>query len=247
MKKSFLMSIIVVTFIVTSTTLTTTAAPSYNDYKQDGMASKKTFTIETKIYHNGYIKKILTEVTIKEAEEIKECIKKLNEAINYGNKRDIMKYQSVLAEKGILGEKPGRIPYINLGKNIFLSSEENISNMLCYVNAVGEGMLIFTIGAILGLLASNGIILPIPIYIIILFLTHVVPFRIALPIGILTIEKGSISTIGIEGLRKIETINTSITGFVCGFNGLTINIPSVDGNWFLFISGFALVAAGWYP
>ena len=80
----------------------------------------------------------------------------------------------------------------------------------------------------------------------IMLATHVVPFRIGLPIGILTMSGGSVSAIGLSGVQRMDvSVNSSAQITIGGFSGITINIPGMEGSeGFLFVSGFSLIAQG---
>ncbi len=80
----------------------------------------------------------------------------------------------------------------------------------------------------------------------IMLATHVIPFRVGLPIGILTMSGGSVSAIGLSGAQHMDIpANSSAQITVGGFSGITINIPGMeDSEGFLFVSGFSLIAQG---
>ena len=81
--------------------------------------------------------------------------------------------------------------------------------------------------------------------------THVIPLRIMLPIGSVSLKQGSISSIGLGGYGKLTTDNNSIQTTLVGFTGLTIHIPFGDSEesdlgGFLFVSGFSAIAYSKY-
>jgi hypothetical protein len=208
------------------------------------------------INNRSFIKKT-NKVDIEEAKFIKNCLIELDNAYRNNDKDEIIKYESILIEKEILNENI-KLDLLNNELQVnsnnkylsHLSRDENTSNSLCFINAVGEGMMIFTIGAMLMLptliLVSifGGDILKIllPIYVGIFFLTHIIPARIMLPIGIVTIDSGSISMMGTSGSQKINVNTSSSTIYLAGFSGITINIPSGETGGFLFVSGFSFHA-----
>jgi hypothetical protein len=86
----------------------------------------------------------------------------------------------------------------------------------------------------------------IPIYYLIMIITHIIPFRMGLPAGMLLIKGGTASATGLNGHQRVEIENSSqIT--IIGFTGITISIPFIDTpadeyNGFMFVSGFSLIA-----
>ncbi len=115
---------------------------------------------------------------------------------------------------------------------------------------MGNGTMIFTTGHLLALptllllkiIGSEIFRFLIPVYATIMVLTHLVPFRILLPIGTMNIDDGRAFTRGINGYKS-----TNITGgyqiTLLGFTGITIDVPSIEElnlGRFIFISGFGL-------
>ena len=138
----------------------------------------------------------------------------------------ILECETILNEKGILGEKPQKISYdlesqefypeikdplifSRLENSLTQTTAGDISSALCYFHAAGEGMMIFTIGVLL-MVPIMLIIAQAPellglvmiICVAIMLATHVVPFRIGLPISILTMSGGSVSAIGLSDVQR---------------------------------------------
>jgi len=194
-------------------------------------------------------------------EYLKECLINLNDAYINDNKENIQKFGSILYEKGLLDEKPNMHSFDEkIIKNSplikFLCNhqrDENISNSFCYINAVGEGLMIFTIGALLTLptlvlisiFGGEILSLLIPIYVVILVLTHLIPVRVLLPIGIITMDSGNITTVGLSGNQNMEVNSPSVQLQLAGFTGITINIPTGESGGFLFVSGISILAKGY--
>lgn len=248
-KKIFCLSIIAAVII-----LMTNFSPSV---LSTNINNQNKISVETLIYHESNIEKIITEINEDEVEDIKSCLINLNKAYEQENENDIFKYESNLYKKGILNKiSKTSIKNHGLIKNPFLQhllkskSEDNISNSFCFVNVAGEGLMIFTIGSLLivptlilmSILGTEILQILIPIYVGILLLTHMIPFRILLPIGIITMDKGNISTVGLSGSQNMEVNYSSVQLQLAGFTGITINIPTEESGGFLFVSGFSILA-----
>ena len=213
----------------------------------------------------GYHRKdtIVTEFTDEEIEYLKTCLIKLEDALFRNDDKEISKYEEILKEKGIFGEK-----HQNIGSDSLFSRlspmqrlcpkplNDNLSNQFCYVHAVGEGIMIFTIGAILAEILYNilsnassvwellalGLVL-LPFYVLLFLVTHLIPFRILLPVGNIGVKNGTISTIGIDGFHTREIVDNMTELAVYGFTGITISLPGTNTtDEFLFASGFAFKA-----
>jgi len=90
----------------------------------------------------------------------------------------------------------------------------------------------------------------IPLYLVIMFITHIIPFRICMPIATINMENGTISATGLGGSQTVNVNETSPSHQVTigGFTGVTVSIPSILGGeselkGFMFISGFSLLAS----
>ncbi len=231
-------------------------------------------TVEVNQYGPNGVKKVLTELDVEEARELQEHFEKLHEAIDKKDQKEISKYESLINERGIFGENYQNIysryqtQKLNLitknpryqDKLTTLSNyDDNISNSMCLFYASGEGIMIFTIGvklaeAILETISNASSFLEqlvlllafLPIYVLVMLFTHAIPFRIALPIGIVQMTNGKISTRGTAGYKTIYVEDETVNVNVSGFTGITVSIPSFseedDSAGFLFVSGFCLQA-----
>ena len=210
--------------------------------------------IVTRIYQRHGIREIITEVPEREVNRVKQCLERLNDALEKSDKKEILACVSFLRERQVfdraneeiysLLKKPFEPSTVSttFPKQSFSAAETSISNFLCYVNVVGGGLMFFTVGHILAALANMGIMLPFPFYIIVLILTHLIPVRILLPIGSINLEEGKISAFGLGGLQRKVVANETIGVALLGFTGITINIPFGETQGFLFVSGFSLLA-----
>lgn len=217
--------------------------------------------IETRYYDNNLMKKNYCELDETELDYLKECLINLNDAYITDDVASIQKYETILYEKGILNKKPNRFSFDDkfLKNNPILKHftnqhpDENISNSFCYVNAAGDGLMIFTIGALLtiptiiliNIFGGQILSLLIPIYLVILILTHLIPFRIMLPIGLITMDSGKITTVGTSGTQNMDVEYPSAQLQLAGFTGVTINIPSNNTSGFLFVAGVSIIAKGY--
>ena len=221
--------------------------------------------IEICRYYGKKTEPILTEVSEDEAQEIIEILTNLNHAIETNDEEAIKQYETILNEKGIFGdnyqeffsqdtfsEKAKTQKY----QEYFPTNGDNVDNNLCYFNALGKGIMVFTLGirfleAIIRAVenASSflaGLILLLallPFFVLIMLFTHLVPFRILLSRGIVGIKEGNMFTLGLQGFKKMDSFkNETYYVNISGFTGLTINIPNFgqEEGTFLFVSGIAI-------
>lgn len=264
------MKIKIITLILTMLFLSITFSPII-DSSDELIENQEKITIEINNYLNNKQEKTFKELNIKEAEELKEYLTNLDQAIKNQDENEIKKYEDFINKKELLGEeklqtysktntqiilnKIQNFPYTYKLKNLLqTNSSSNISNSMCFFNAVGTGTLFFTIGvmllaptvALVNLFGGDILKILVPIYLLIMLFTHIIPFRIMLPAGILLIDEGNASATGLMGSQKMQIIyGTQIT--LGGFTGITISIPFTDDSQsdlsgFLFVSGFSLIA-----
>jgi len=68
--------------------------------------------------------------------------------------------------------------------------------------------------------------------------SHLIPFRLVMPAGIIEVEEGSIKTVGVNGVQDIEN-----EAFLVGFVGIIVSIfiPSASITFLpLFIAGYSV-------
>ena len=230
----------------------------------ENIETQNKILIEIKNYKKFSVDSNYVEMTIQEAEELKQMLIKLDEAIQNKDLQKIDQYEKILSKKGLL--QNNQKLYYNSDEKPFLSklsnfdrlnSEENISNTLCYFQAAGKGLVVYTIGhllliptIILTSLFGNEI-WPIFLYpyLLILFLTHRIPIRIGLPIAAINMANGTISARGLKGYQTVSVNDTSSSHQVTimGFTGITIHLPGInktesDLEGYMFISGFTISA-----
>ncbi|MCD6237064.1 MAG: hypothetical protein J7K13_03825 [Thermoplasmata archaeon] len=218
---------------------------------------QKSVTVEVNKIGISGIKKVLTKISYDEACKLRELLIRLDEALSAGNLRAVRKYESEINGLGIFGDGYQKIP-VPMAVSSTAVEDDNISNTLCYFHAAGRGTIYFTFAlklvemikqavknatSLIGALAV--IIAMIAIFAPIIILTYIVPFRIAMPVGMVRVENGSVSSFGTMGYKKVEVKeNETFDVNISWFTGITINIPfhsqdNESGN-FLFVSGFAL-------
>jgi hypothetical protein len=227
-------------------------------------------TIEVNHYLGREPKQVRTTVTASEAEEIRQYLIALYNAQERNDRQSLSTYEALLNEKGIFGESYQKFYSNNDGLTLIEKTKlprfpsslagENISNRFCYFNAIGEGLVFWGL-ALTFLLeivnviknATNLITMLIlllallPLAIVMMFLTNLIPFRILAPTGAMSLRNGTISCLGLNGFQR-EKVGVEGYGVnLSWFTGITINIPPINNRTaFLFISGFALKAEGQY-
>jgi len=227
--------------------------------------SNESQTIEVNIYDGKHSEPIYTELPSTEVEEIKQILTQLNEAIENNDEEAISQYEAVLNEKGIFGDKYQEFFSIdkytemmdesNLLKRVRNTNKDDISNYMCYFNAIGKGILFFTLGikmieAIQRAIDNassflEGLILLLallPFFVMIHLFTILIPFRILMPLGVVSMQEGKISSLGLNGLKQLEVADTeSVLVNISWFTGITLSIPGTETtDQFVFVSGIAV-------
>ncbi|KYK32562.1 MAG: hypothetical protein AYK22_07355 [Thermoplasmatales archaeon SG8-52-3] len=235
-----------------------------------------TSTEKVCIIVNKYIgnpsEKIETEVNIEEAEEIKEILINLNEAINNNDNEKISFYEKQINNKGIFGNNYQKFnsneDYLQrlksnqnspLFKLLGNKNGDNLSNILCFFNAIGNGIF----ASYIGVLALEGfmrllnnassfaemfviIIVFLPLALTVVVLTGLIPIRILMPKGIVYMEQGRITSVGLGGVKRVTVDTEPVSVNLSLFTGLSISIPGNEDTGrdnFVFASGIALRVA----
>lgn len=207
-----------------------------------------------------------TVVSAGEAEEIRQYLIELHKAIEQHDYETIAKYETLLKKKGILDQNYQGLFTDKYGATllektkqptVFINNAgENISNKLCYFNAIGEGLvawwlalqvlegitrLIKNVSSFI--LALILLLTFLPFFVLTLLITNLIPFRILAPTGVISLKNGTISALGLNGFQRVTVGPESYEVNLSGFTGITINIPSINNrSSFLFVSGIALKA-----
>jgi hypothetical protein len=225
-------------------------------------------TVEVNQYLGRQTEKVQTTITAGEADEIQHYLTELYDAQQRNDQQAIATYEALLNKKGIFGMSYQHF-YSNsksrtlLGKTVLSSdftavADENISNRLCYFNAIGEGLVawwlaIQVLDGIVRLLHNvTSLILALillltflPFFVLTMLFTNLIPFRILSPMGALALKNGTISCLGVNGLQRRSVGAEGYGVNLSWFTGLTISIPAHnDKKSFLFVSGFAFKAEG---
>jgi len=224
----------------------------------------ETITVEVNKYY-GNQETIYTDLTIEEIEELEKILTKLDEAILKNDDKTINECEKSLNEKGIFGDK-----YENFYSYDFLSKKfrssrlskfskilplngDDLSNLMCYFHARGQGMFFFFVElsilqSIVDAMNNASSLIEafiilfalLPIYVMIMLLTHIVPFRLLMPKGICRMDNGKMTSIGLKGVKTVEASgNESVMLNLSFFTGITISWPIEDNN-ILFVSGIAV-------
>ena len=234
------------------------------------IAPTETVNIIVNKYYTNPPKTITTKVNIKEAEEIKEILINLNDAITNNDKTSIEYYENQLNSKGIFADDyqkfysnddiSQKLKLNNKYKLSNLLSEkngDNLSNLLCFFNAIGNGLFVSYIGILayeaFAKLLSNAssfaemfviIIVFLPLVLATIVLTGLVPIRLFMPKGMVYMENGRITSIGLKGVKRVTATDTNpVSVNLSLFTGLSISIPGNNETGrenFVFASGIAL-------
>ena len=222
-------------------------------------------TIQVNRYYGKNFSTINTDVSVEEAEEIKQILINLNAAIENNDEAAISQYEKILNDKGIFGKEPQEFfsqktfsekmdlnKYLKYQKQ---SADDNISNTLCFYNAIGTGGIFFMLAlkfveAMETILENVSsfieafilLLVLIPFFVIIYLLTHLIPFRILMPYGTVVLKNGSMSTLGLQGFKRVVVGDEYYQVNVSWFTGITLNfIGGETLAGFLFMSGIAAV------
>lgn len=262
--KLILISVIIAAIIVLGSCSSSITASNLEEIQ-----STESVSILVNKYYGYQPKTIETEVSIEEAEEIKEILINLNEAITNNDYETISYYEKKLNNKGIFEDNYQEF-YSNEEYNQLLQSNkrsnllgllegkngDNLSNLLCFFNAIGQGLFVSYIGLLVWegfqRLLSNAssfaemfviIIVFLPLVLVTVVLTGLIPLRIFMPKGMVYVENGRISSIGLKGVKRV-TVDTEPVGVnLSFFTGLSISIPGNEDTGredFVFASGIAL-------
>ena len=229
-----------------------------------------TLIAEVNRYYGSESEPIQTELTFEEADEIKQILINLHYAIENNDEDAIDQYEELLNAKGIFGDEYQEffsnkeyIEKLKSNKNsklfdLFENNGDNLSNLLCYFNAIGKGLFVSYLGVVVWeafqKLLSNAsgfleqfiiIILFAPFVLAVIVLTGFIPFRILMPKGMVYMERGRISSIGLRGLKRlnVEESDPPVLANISGFTGLSISIPGNEEKGrehFCFVSGIAI-------
>jgi len=179
------------------------------------------------------------------------------------DEKSIEKYESILIDRGIIGENHKIIKNKDIKNRIlerFISMElknptkSRSDNRMCTVNARGKGNLTYLFDEAFESLAAGGILLLLLIILLpplapilglpalfLLFsglaglvITHLIPFRILYSKLYMELNSGDLS---INGLNGSQNFTAPVTANFHWYTGLTVNFYTSNPN--VFLLGFA--------
>ena len=203
-----------------------------------------------------------TVVSSTDAWQIEQCLIDLYNAQQRNDQTTISRCLAILNSKGITMSaqdqhmlSPQRIIQL-YGKSTF---RDDISNQACFFSAVGQGMLVGTfalrfIQAVVAAIDNQSTVLGklilllvfIPLLAVVLLFNDLIPIRILMPEGAIAMTNGSVTSIGLQGVKHMKVNATQIGVNLSFFTGITINIPKLNNQSkpFMFVSGFAAKVEG---
>lgn len=215
--------------------------------------------VEVKINNSiyGSIKQDIRYLTVVKVKETKQILLEYDKAIEENNFDRISECESWLKENGILDDK--QLIILSLLKR-YQGSSGTTSNLYysesnCKFSAIGNGFMVFPLekqiidwiqeqaenqeNPIAGFVIM--LLLLVLFYLPVMFVTHLIPFRIGMSQSQVTLNSGTMK-IGDQDIIPPVKVNLTL------FTGLTISTPhlsgdnkSGDGNngGFLFVYGYA--------
>ncbi len=270
-KKIPILSLMLVIIIIFSTQSPVISANKH-------IESQEKIKIEINNYLPNKIEKNIKELSKEETNQLREILIEYSEAIKEKDYDKISYCENWLKNKNIIPSNYQNLYIQNIKKiklleilnNAFkdriktTNLNDNISNSMCYLHATGTGSILFPVEAkILEWMINESeqqnsslaglilfILLLVIFYIPVMLVTHLIPFRIALPKGKIILTNGKISTTGTEGHKSLEVTNSSnyLDMNISWFTGLTIGLPAISNEGvqvsdnFLFVSGFCFKA-----
>jgi hypothetical protein len=219
--------------------------------------------VEVNNYISGKSKPIFTKLSYEEAYELKEILINLNKAIEENDEKTISFYEKILNDRGFFGNKyqnffTRNLIFENIKSNQYPSflkefeslNGDNISNTLCFFNAIGTGVIVFPLAlqiweSIVEIVSNASsplaglilLLMLLPIMVMVMLFTNLIPFRILMSRGVVIMNEGSMTSLGLNGLKRLE-ITEQVGVNLSWFTGITFNIPFTN-NSFCFVSGIA--------
>ena len=202
--------------------------------------------VVTHIYGMGGNVSCAINVSRERAANIMNELKNLEGAIKNGDTYRALKIASTLKKEGVFrgnvifdlirdyGSRD-MSSYGNLGLS---DANFTLKNTMCFVVGYGDALFaypmdllaIFLIVLLLGWMPL-GIILVLAYSALWMYFSHLIPVRFILPITLIGINKGGITTMGLKGVQKIEgRENKSVSGMLIGFSGIVVNIFLLPKN-----------------
>jgi len=215
--------------------------------------------IEVKInnYLYGSVKQNIKELQVEEVRELKQTLLKYDKAIQENNIDQIAKCESWLKEKGVLNEKELKILSL---LNRYQGSQTTTSNgdilgSNCIFSATGDGFMLFPVETeIIKWIQKNieeqdsvlagfvlMLLLLVLFYLPVMLVTHLIPFRIAMPHSQVDLNSGTMKVGNQELTPPIKVNLTSFTGITISMPKTSTGNESEEDNsgGFLFVKGYA--------
>ena len=261
-KKVFLISLFAAAVVVLAV-----ISPSIMSKNIENIAATERINVEINRFYGKNPETIYNEMTIEEAENLKEILINLHKAIENSDEATIEICEKQLNDMGLFGDNYqefysknnyenliNKYKHHNLLKLLKYSNGDDLSNLFCFVDVIGKGILVSNLGLAVWLAfqrllsnASSGIealiiiLIFLPLTLTIILLTSLIPFRILMPKGAIIMEQGSIFSIGLKGFKNLKVTENTVAN-LSWFTGLSISIPGnneTGRDAFCFISGFA--------
>lgn len=224
--------------------------------------------IEVTRYIGKHPVQTIALVSPTDALRIKQCLIELYDAKVRNDQDTVARCIALLKQDGILRDRQDQNlvspqkPFPDCVQRSFPgipqnSAGDNLSNSVCFFNAIGQGMIYGTITiqfiqAITNILRNQTnpflafilLLVFLPLLILVILINDLIPFRILMPTGVLVMANGSATSIGLAGFKHTKVGADHIQVNLSLFTGLTINIPPLtnESKPFTFVSGFALKA-----
>lgn len=225
-----------------------------------------TVPIEMTHYNGIHQVQTITAVSPADALHIEQCLKDLSNAQQRNDQTTIAHCIAFLNSKGIAINareqtllSPQRISQSFARTMPYNLLSNNITNKACFFTATGQGMLLGTIALrflkVIGDAINNQtsilakfilLLVFLPLILVAFLLNDLIPIRILMPVGALVLANGTMSSIGLLGVKSMKVTTPQISVGLTWFTGLTINIPPLtnESKPFTFISGFAAQVVG---
>ena len=210
---------------------------------EEQINNNKKVTIETCFYNGLFSNKNKKELTIKEANEIKQILLDLDEALENKNHKSISYFHNLLTKKGIINNN--HVKYLSLNDENDSNITYDIGNNACFFKAKGTGVVAFPLekrilewitdeagdqGGLGGIILA--ILLIILFYIPVMLVTHIIPLRVASPNLLVQLNNGTMNSFGLQGNKRIDVNDTMPPAQVnlSFFTGITIGLPDFNKN-----------------
>ena len=199
------------------------------------------------------IEKIEREISIEKADELLKNLEKLEKAIKNNKREETTKLIHKLEKEGV-----DKIYFVHELMN-GINASWNLSNLLCLTFGFGKGAFLYMpenlliIAALLGIIKFESLwdlLAFIALVYLVAVISHLIPFRVALPFTFFAIASGELTTVGLNGMKTLHPVNNlTAFGAIIGFIGLIINIiiPREDEPiLYFFCDGYSLLVLASY-